>query len=331
MDAPEPRWLTLQWHITHRCNLRCAHCYQTEYAAFSSPEALKRTADDYVSLLQSTGRTGFVNVTGGEPLTHPALFGLLGDLKARGIPFGLLTNGTLIGRREARQLRMLGVDYVQVSLDGMEKTHDRIRGEGSFLRAADGLSFLLAEGIDATVAFTAQSENRGELPKLARFCRDVGVKKIWFDRVVIPADADGAGLALSQEEAQRLMKTGARLSKSCPVSCQRALQFLYARGQSPYRCTAGESQLAILADGTVLPCRRLPLPLGRLPQDTLTQIWRDSPVLKALAAHSAPEGCLGCPHAETCGGGAKCIAMAKTGDWRVPDPDCPVIRSSAGG
>ena len=33
-------WFTLQWHITHRCNLRCTHCYQDDYTAFESADAL---------------------------------------------------------------------------------------------------------------------------------------------------------------------------------------------------------------------------------------------------------------------------------------------------
>ena len=322
MALPEQRPFTLQWHITHRCNLRCAHCYQTDYSAFASPDALFNAAEDYAALLETTGRRGFVNLTGGEPMTHPALFDLTAWLREHGIPFALLTNGTLISKREAKQLKAQGVTYVQVSLDGMRRTHDRIRGEGSFDMAVQGLSCLLQAGIDATVSFTAQSENRKDLPRLARFCRDLGVRKLWFDRVVIPAAEDTEGLSLSPKEAAKLMKTASHLARRCPVSCQRALQFLYAGG-APYQCRPGQDHLTLLADGTVLACRRLPLPLGKLPETSLVDIWQTSPLLNELKTHPAQEGCRGCPHENTCRGGAKCIAYAKTGDWRVTDPDCP--------
>ena len=187
---PTGGWFTLQWHITHRCNLRCTHCYQDDYAAFGSREALANVLDQYDAMLHACGFKGYLNVTGGEPLTHPDLFWLLREARERGVTTAVLSNGTLIGRREAVRLQACGVDYVQISLDGMERTHDAIRGKGSFARAVAGIRALRERKIFVTVSFTAQRGNLGELPKLARFCDDIGVNKLWYDRVVIPAAED---------------------------------------------------------------------------------------------------------------------------------------------
>ena len=318
----EKQLFTLQWHITHRCNLRCAHCYQNDYSAFPDKDELFAVIDDFEKLMEHTGFCGRMNITGGEPMTHPAVFLLLEELNRRSIPFAVLTNGTLIGKREARKLKELGAEYVQVSLDGMKKAHDKIRGEGSFDAAVQGLCRLLREDIDATVSFTAQSGNIKELPKLARFCKDLGVKKLWYDRVVIPAPEDAEKLSLTKEQAQMLMKTGVRLAKNHPVWNQRALQFRYSGDRFVYSCEAGKHLLALLADGTVMPCRRLPVTVGKLPENSLTEIWETSPLLKELREDQIPDDCSGCENAPLCRGGAKCVAFAKTGEWRNRDPDC---------
>ena len=193
---PTGGWFTLQWHITHRCNLRCTHCYQDDYAAFGSREALAN------------------------------VLGLLREARERGVTTAVLSNGTLIGRREAVRLQACGVDYVQISLDGMERTHDAIRGKGSFARAVAGIRALRERKIFVTVSFTAQRGNLGELPKLARFCDDIGVNKLWYDRVVIPAAEDKDHLSLTAEEFARLSRRAAKLNRKGQVSCARALQFL---------------------------------------------------------------------------------------------------------
>ena len=314
---------TLQWHITHRCNLRCTHCYQDDYTAFSDRASLERVLGQYEDLLCACRFRGHLNITGGEPLLHPDLFWLLEQAKRRGITTAVLTNGTLIGLQEARRLRGCGVQYVQISLDGTRGVHDAIRGRGSFEQAAQGIEALQSQGIFTSISFTAQRQNLGELKKLAALCRRYGADKLWFDRVLIPAGEDRERLSLTSDEYRRLCRTAARLNRKGLVSCARALQFLPCREQFIYRCTAGSSLLALLADGTVMPCRRLPLPAGNITDSDLLTIYRESPVLQALRAGKLPEGCRACRYADLCGGGSRCAAYARTGRWDLRDPDCP--------
>lgn len=317
---------TLQWHITHRCNLRCTHCYQEDYTAFASWNEIEPIFDQYEALLKAYGFRGYLNVTGGEPLAHPDIFRLLRRAREKKIKTAVLTNGTLIGPREAQKLKACGVYYVQVSLDGTEKTHDAIRGKGSYQMAMDGIRALLAQRIYTSVSFTAQRGNIGELPKLARICRDIGVDKLWFDRVVIPAEEDTSRLSLTKKEFIRLSRRAAKLNQKQMVSCVRALQFLPCAEKTAYRCTAGDRLLTILADGTVMACRRLPVVAGNVRDSDLLSIYRDSPELIRLRETPLPEQCGACEYAELCGGGAKCIAYARTGRYDLPDPDCVLLR-----
>lgn len=317
---------TLQWHITHRCNLRCKHCYQEDYSAFESRGDLWRVLDQFSEVLREYNMNGQLNVTGGEPLTHPDLYELLKEASRRGIKTGVLTNGTLVGVREAKLLRACHVDYVQISLDGCEATHDEIRGKGSFDKAVRGINALKSQGIFTSVSFTAQSGNYRELKKLSRFCEGLGADKLWFDRVIIPAAEDEQGLTLGKSEFNSLIKTAARLNHQGRVFCGRSLQFIPCRRKNIYRCSAGENLLIVLADGTVMPCRRLPLTLGNVRDSTLLELYRESPVMKELRGAEIPEKCKACKYSDKCRGGAKCVTYARFGRYDLPDPDCPLIK-----
>lgn len=325
MDKKTDGWFTLQWHITHPCNLRCTHCYQDDYSAFESRDSLSEILDQYGSLLNALNMHGYLNITGGEPLTHPDLFWLLSEARSRGMTAAVLTNGTLIGKREAARLKACGVDYVQVSLDGTEKVHDAIRGKGSFARAVEGIRLLCRNNIFVTVSFTAQRSNLNELPKLARFCRDIGVNKLWYDRVVIPSLEDKEQLSLSAVDFARLNKRAARLNSKGMVSCARALQFLPCREKHIYKCMAGKRLLTVLADGTVMACRRLPVVAGNVRESDLLSIYTESPEILSVRNAAVPSECTKCEYAQFCAGGAKCIAFARTGRYDLPDPDCPIL------
>ncbi|RLB61271.1 MAG: hypothetical protein DRI90_11745 [Deltaproteobacteria bacterium] len=90
------------------------------------------------------------------------------------------------------------------------------------------------------------------------------------------------------------------------------------KGRAIHACSVARNLIALRPDGTVWPCRRLPLPIGRLPQQTVAEVL-DSPRLDPLRRDRS--ACLGCPVERHCGG---CFAMAygATGDPLAADPQC---------
>ncbi len=75
-----------------------------------------------------------------------------------------------------------------------------------------------------------------------------------------------------------------------------------------------------------MPCRRLPLTLGNVRDNSLLELYRDSQIMRDLRACPIPKECSGCKYAEACRGGAKCVTYARTGRYDLPDPDCPLIK-----
>lgn len=324
-----PRRHSFQWHITHRCNLRCAHCYQDDYESEPSLDDLIEILDKYERFLNRSGALGHIFLTGGEPLYHEGFFPLIREISSRGIRLSILTNGTLIGRKEANAIACAFPDFVQISLDGTPEIHDRIRGKGQFTRALEGIDRLKEQGVCVLVSFTAQKENFRCLPQLAKICAAHGVDKLWWDRVVTETPEDAERLALTTDMFARLVADAHKLNRKYArrqrlfVSSERSLQFLGARDECRvYRCRVGGDLIVILADGSVMPCRRLPFVIGNIKDGEFDDIIGKSDLMREMREAPLPDGCSGCPHAEKCGGGAKCVTYGQTGDLFARDVNC---------
>lgn len=330
-----PSGLLMQWHLTDRCNLRCSHCYQQGYTdAGLDFAAWEKILDRFRAFIaarpDAPALRGHVTVTGGEPFAHPGLPRLIERLHAerQHYSFALLSNGTLIDDALARRLAAWQPAFVQVSLDGGEATHDRIRGAGNFHRACDGLRHLVRHGVRTMISFTAQRSNYREFPEVARIGRGIGVSRVWADRM-IPDEASQHEESLSAEETREFCllmqeaRAGAQGSTT-EISMKRALQFLVSDDAS-YRCTAGDTLIAVMPNGDVYPCRRLPLRAGNLLESPLEEIY-DGALFRELRGIGCetppPEACRPCAFAAVCRGGLRCLSHALRGDVRAADPGC---------
>ena len=316
----------LQWHITHRCNLRCTHCYQDDYQCEMAESDIGEALEKYLRYLHLRGIPGQINLTGGEPMLHSSFWPLARRIRTEGLRLGILTNGTLTGKAEAREFAALKPVFVQVSLDGTRVTHDAIRGEGAFDRALEGIDCLKRAGVHVLVSFTAQKGNYRDFPELSEICRKHRVDKLWWDRVVTD---DVENLALSTDEFQEMSELAAqcrkryrRLNGSSMVNCGRALQFLATGRRCLYSCGAGGDLLIFLADGSIMPCRRLPFVIGNLRDGELRDILFKSRIMRQLAASHIPPECAPCPHRYACRGGSRCVTYAQTGRLDIRDVNC---------
>lgn len=351
--GPEPRAsgrLIMQWHVTDECGLGCLHCYRVPGPAGSMPPALAGSViGQFVELSAAlerkyrpaAARAGFapsefrahINVTGGEPFAHPGIFDILRALYEgrRFFSYGILTSGASINDDIAREIVSLRPGFVQISVEGGEAVHDSIRGAGSFKKARAALASLKKYGARTIVSFTAHNHNYRDFAGAFEMARAAGADMIWADRLVAAGRASGSAIAtLSPAEAEEffdiMADCAARRSiffrSRTAVSMGRALQFLRAGGR-PYRCPAGSGLLTVMPGGSLYPCRRLPVDCGNIFERTMADIYENSPVLKSLRARvEPPPGCVGCAFGDACGGGARCIAYAETGDMFAKDPGC---------
>ena len=184
------------WNMTRRCNLKCVHCYA---------KALEEDGSDAISTEQGKGIIDDLSAygapvmlfSGGEPLVRKDLVELAHYATGKGMRAVISTNGTLISKEKARELKSVGLSYVGISLDGGEEVHDRFRKvPGSFKKALQGIENCQAEGLKVGLRFTINKRNVGEVPKLFDLVRDLEVPRICFYHLVY----SGRGSELMKED-----------------------------------------------------------------------------------------------------------------------------------
>ncbi len=343
MATTKPFEFFVQWHLTESCNLSCRHCYQGERSSEELPlSEIARGVNEVSDMIRDWSEaygvafSSSMNITGGEPLLRKDLFEILGEIKGRGFKVYLLTNGTLISRDRARKLAALGLDGVQVSVEGPEHVHDAIRGKGSFAASTDGIERLVDAGLPVTLNVTLSTMNASSMKKIIAFGSHSGACRIGFSRLV-PAGKGRSLLSrmLTREQARDLYEElfalelkGIEIVTGDPVASQmRTKTKVDAGNVAVSGCSAGVAGLTILPNGNVTPCRRLPLALGNITKDSLREIWSMSPVLGALRDRSRYKGkCRVCGHWAQCRG-CRAIAYAYSrsrgeDDFLAEDPQC---------
>lgn len=283
---PSLRFLELQ--VTSRCNLACLHCYQDEPAPIDLP------LDAAVSVARQFEQMGGLKImiSGGEPMLYPTIGEFLAQTAELSLRRVLITNGTLIDDRNAKRL---GVQEVQVSLDGWEHGHEAIRGARSFARAMRGIESVQAAGMAVSIATMIHRENLDEFDVLDAFVRRIGAVSWGID---LPCAAGRLGhndqLSVSPRQAAPLMR--------------------YAFGGGSHAApgfACGHHLMTVLPSGRAAKCGfYADHPLGDATV-SLAKCRKSLPITRADEL-----ACRSCPHIDACGGGCRFRAVDPTG----PDP-----------
>jgi len=321
-----------QWHFLEACNLKCRHCYQNGVSLCHSNSVLiDKTIEQIEKALSAWKVSGRVSITGGEPfLEFDVLTDILTRLNAIDMVshLGVLTNGTLIDANAISMLKSIPkLCEVQISFDGStESLHDETRGRGSFNRALSGLRLLSQNGIPTAIMFTATQINKRDVRGIIDFAVAERVTAITIERYT-PTAGEADPLALCAEDVRDIFADVLRYKQElkdagCPlrIRTSRPLWNLIDDDVGGV-CPVGYSCLTIMHDGTLYPCRRLPIPLGTIQDDGVFNIWYASPILRQLRRRQDVDGCSGCKHEHLCGG-CRAAAYAMTGSYMGIDPMC---------
>lgn len=129
--------------ITNECNLKCVYCYQENDNKRVSGCISDDTINRFIEYLLANPNNTTVSFYGGEPLLYAQrcieisnrLKSTQSSIKKK-YRASITTNGTLLTGQLAEQLKLSGIDQAQVTIDGPEEIHDRMRpyrdGKGSY-------------------------------------------------------------------------------------------------------------------------------------------------------------------------------------------------------
>lgn len=350
-DPPGP---VVIWNLIRRCNLTCMHCYSISADIDFAGELSTQEVGCVLHDLRAYGVPALI-LSGGEPLLRPDIFEIAAHAKALGFHLALSTNGTLIDMPMALRVRDAGFDYVGISLDGLEATHDRFRKKaGSFEKSLSALRVLRDMGVKVGVRFTLTQDNAADFEPLLDLVEAERIPRFYFSHL----NYAGRGNVNRKRDAQfatarRALDT---LFARCRDHAQRGLERDYVTGNNDadgvYFLQWARREVADLDE----PHLRAKLAewggnasgvnvanidnLGNVHPDTMwwdctlgnvrsrpfSEIWGDTrhPVMAGLKARPrAIRGrCGGCAYFDVCGGNTRVRAMKVSGDPWAEDPAC---------
>ncbi len=337
------------WNFTNRCNLSCLHCYSKstlDEVDTLTTEQIKKTI-----LEMKDNGVKFLIFSGGEPLTRKDLFEIADFCKENGIITYLSSNGLYFTTKNVQRI-VDTFDYVGISIDGDEETHDHFRGlKGAFRETLKAVQLANATGAKVGIRFTITKETVGSLEYIFKLAEDNHIPKIYISHLVYSGRGlDNLKMDLSKEQRRKSVEfildkafeyyeTGRDIEIVTGNMEQDAVMFLdrfaekYPELKEKMRerlvkwggNSAGRKLLNINSEGDVRPDPFFPITVGNIIEQNFGDIWQHGELLDQLRIHPRRQIsgiCATCEQIDICNGGSRARAYAITGDLWSEDPSC---------
>jgi MoaA/NifB/PqqE/SkfB family radical SAM enzyme len=130
---------------TYKCNLPCKHCENSTINNTDEEKYRKLGILEYKKMILNLKmwlNQFQLTISGGEPFLKEYIIELLKYCKTLSITPRIMTNGTLINRKMAKEIVKNNLAEIIISIDGLEKTHDELRGKGSFQLTSNVIKYI---------------------------------------------------------------------------------------------------------------------------------------------------------------------------------------------
>ncbi len=316
--AIAPHKLEELWiYYTLACNLRCKHCL------VSAGKGLKKelTTEEIKKLIDEAMELGVKRfyITGGEPFIKDGIFELIRYItKEKNRELIILTNAMLFDEKKIAALeKVKGPKLIlQVSLEGPNaEIHDKLRGQGSFVKAVEGIKRLIDIGITPIVSTAISKFNEKHIMETSKFLSGLGIKEhnlLWMH-----AKGRGANnvneLLVPSDEIARIMRELKKVYREQEIILDNLeslkVRARAKRGRKNDLCNNCYEKVCVNADGHVYPCASLNgdkhFDAGSIREKSLKDIWLSSKVMARCRENSIQDKqeCSSCELKFFCGGG----------------------------
>lgn len=314
------------WECTLRCNLNCQHCGSDclkEAGVKDMPLNDFLGALDQLKGMVNPNKTMIV-LTGGEALLRHDLEQAGVQLYERGFPWGIVTNGMLLSETKLHSLVNSGLRAITVSLDGLEESHNWLRGnKKSFQHAVNAVRLLpTIADLKYDVVTCANRMNIGELGQIKDLLVSLGITD-WRIFTIFPIGraARNEMLQLSPAEFKSVFDfiKQTRLERKIKVSygCEGFLGSYESEVRDNFFfCRAGISVASVLADGSISACPSLRdnFIQGNIYKDNLATVWNTRFEKYRDRNWTKTGECASCEHYKFCQGNGLHLRNEKTGE-----------------
>jgi MoaA/NifB/PqqE/SkfB family radical SAM enzyme len=241
-DYGPPRLIV---ELTNICNLHCSYCLRDEDALYHTPasyfpvELLGRVARE---AREAVGASQ-VMFTGGETTLHPRFREVIEAVGAEGMTCSFVTNGWHFERVwPAVAANRAAVSHVSFSLDGpTRETHDRWRGEGSFVRVVRAFARCQAARLPFVVKVGLRRDTLPLLEQLALFAARMGASALSFGYNLPTSGASEDELALGPEDRTQAEQEIAVLARVFRMRVSLEVGYYNTDPEPPCSALAGTS------------------------------------------------------------------------------------------
>ena len=298
----------LSVELTHRCPLRCKHCF------LSAGNGPMMTADTWAEILDSVliMKIPQVQLTGGEPLLHPSFFDMADALLRNDITIHIFTSGVvysdeIFARFKEYEKYKKKVNF-QISLDGLAEYHDEFRGvKGSFDRSVHFIKTITAMGFKTIVGTTVHSQSFSELEQLCALCKEIGVSVMRIGGISNRGRAEENGIESHSQEIIDILDIKQKLSaKFADSTFKIQLNEDHNSQEKTYllNCGLGQTSVKIGPEGDVFPCMMADMSYANINRISLLDIQKKYSRMFEKLVPPSKEMCAGCKDQLLC---EKCI------------------------
>lgn len=314
------------WECTLRCNLNCIHC-GSDCTKDSLSDDMPR--EDFLKALDEITpdlepHNTMIVLTGGEPILRRDIAEIGNELYKRGFPWGVVSNGMGMQKPMIEKLLDAGIRSMTISLDGLEESHNWLRGNAkSFKNAIEAIGILGGtEGLRYDVVTCANRRNINELNELYRLLLELGLKE-WRIFTIFPIGRaiQHENLQLRPDEFKGLFDFIEEIRKEGKIKldygCEGFLGDYEGRVRDNFFfCRAGVNVASILVDGSISACPSLRdnFIQGNIYKDSFRDVWNNNYSMYRDRSWTKTGICKDCEFFGYCEGNGMHLRDEKTGE-----------------
>lgn len=279
---------SLFWECTLRCNMACRHCGSD---CKVQPDVPDMPAADFLRAIDGLTphvdpHKTFIIITGGEALLRDDLEQVGLELYSREYPWGVVSNGYLLGEARLQSLLAAGMHSITISLDGMEEAHNWIRRHSqSFARASEAIRLLASrDDVLWDVVTCVNPRNYPQLADFKEYLVRLGVSR-WRLFSIFPMGRAAGDKELQLADAQlRGLLDFIRTSRlddpriEVSYACEGFLgEYEQQVRDHFFYCRSGVEVASIRCDGSISGCTsvRSKMDQGSIYRDDLWDVWQN--------------------------------------------------------
>ncbi|WP_053361863.1 TIGR04053 family radical SAM/SPASM domain-containing protein [Bacillus sp. FJAT-27251] len=349
------------WELTRACQLKCLHCRAEAQYRRDPRELSFEEGKALINQIYEMNNPMLV-FTGGDPLMREDVFEIAAYAIKKGVRVSMTPSATPNVTKEAiEKAKEVGLSRWAFSLDGpTAEIHDHFRGtEGSFDLTMERIKYLHELEIPIQINTVISRYNYDCLEEMAKLVEELDCV-LWSVFFLVPTGRGQEKDMITPAEHEKVFSWLYQLSKRVKFDIKTTagqhyrrvviqnkmreameqvedIQYLDALtqqgltgsidglGRAPKGVNDGNGFVFISHIGDVYPSGLLPVKAGNVREQPLAEIYRESPIFKALRDPAGFKGkCGQCEFRYVCGG-SRSRAYAVTGDYLESEPYCVYI------